>query len=284
MSNLILDKVAEARIAKAQKEIDAKNQYLTEFVLNRFKHIMSFYGSLESSAQKSRVGEALKSIKFFAHEAPANIDVISELGRPWPFLDAYTLNRDPSVQKRLRDEEKVVMDNDDKTAVSTFDQPYVYVDFGCRFPITSAVEDLDDVSHATIMFKLAGDTRGEHYFDSSEDNIINASFVAGDGTKGKRAFLTSTDENGNCAVYELDRFCILYLSAKDDNSETGAFILFNKNLNILYASKIEGSPNLKSAKLPFIYGNNAANDDKDTAPSPDLATDKTETTGDDSTD
>ena len=231
---------------------------VTEYVENRFKNMTTFYPPYKEKDLKLKVGEFVKSLSM----VPNNLQNL----KPFPYLNLSKVDNQYLSQDKLEAlYSNMNNENDLAPLDSITNLPYVSIHFYRRHQMFE-YEAL--LSHSIIEFTLLDNMSLPIMFDSMEEDLMDAHFVAGNVGSTKRAFLSSKLDDGEYYYFELADFFMLALIDKDEDKETGAITIFNRKLGILYNEIIEGYPTLKSAKLPFKNPTQSGDNDE-SQPTPD---------------
>jgi hypothetical protein len=253
--------LAKSRGTNSEKKtIDYKERAKLEYVDRRFKGMISTFSA--------SINKKFKAREFAASLIGMEEDNIPP-ARPFPYLDLAKIDRQASTQEQLRMIRRTIMENEGLKTDSVIDQPFMYINFCYRDQLYPHKALL---SQRIIEIGLLGDM--QRAFDSSEDDLMEAVLVAGNVGEVKQALLCAVLEDGKEYIFELEDFLMVSLTEKYENREKGIFTVFSKKLGILYNEFIEGSPDLRYAKIPLTITD--TNNTKDN--------DETETTDTDNTD
>jgi len=159
--------------------------------------------------------------------------------RPWPYLAEVQLDKQ-IIKTQQPGYESTLLHTDGLT--------YTEIEFGGRRQLWC--DDEPYLSHSIICFTPLGDKT--YWFDSPEDDLIDAELRAGNGREIKQAFISAKRADDIPCTFELEDFCMLSITHGDENSERGIFTVFSRKRGLLYVARIEGFPNLCNAKLPPV--------------------------------
>jgi hypothetical protein len=206
-----------------------KDWGIAEYVDRRFNEMLAQFPPSEQINTKMRPGDLFYGV----HNSTA---------QRWPHLDSLRHDKIGMSPAQVRDEYDLIKRNKDTKGEKLFDQAYAKIKFGSR--VHKCHYGKIGIRHSIVSMTHIGDV--PYCFESPEDELLDAMVLMGVGRHSKRGFLFVNPPDGRKRVFELEEFCMLSITYKDEASEMGTFTLFNKKLDVLYVDVCEGRPELRA--------------------------------------